>query len=98
MRKDEAPEECETIISNSYMDDIMDSVDSFGEAEKITGEIDEVLDEGGFRIKEWVYSGKRQERTADADEIEQRTVKLLSNSGIKTNTERVLGMEWDPKK
>ena len=97
MSKDEAPQACETIISNSYMDDIMDSVDSLGEAEKVTGEIDEVLDKGGFRIKEWVYSRKQQERTADADETEQRTVQLLSNSGIKTDTERVLGMEWDPK-
>ena len=79
------------------MDDIMDSVDSLGEAEKITGEIDEVLDKGEFRIKEWVYSGIRQKRTVDADKIEQRTIQLLSNSGIKTNTERVIGMEWDPK-
>ena len=67
MSKGKAAQACETIISNSYMDDIMDSVDSLRKAVKLTGEIDEVLDKGGFRIKEWTYSGKRQERTADAD-------------------------------
>ncbi len=87
MSKDEATRACETVISNSYMDDIMDSVDLLEEAEK-----------GGFKIKEWVHSGGTQDCGTDVDEDGQRAVQLFSGSGVAPSyTERVLGMGWDPE-
>ena len=74
------------------MDDIMDSVDLIDEARKVMGEIDEVLDKGGFKIKEWTRSGRTRGCATDAD-VEQKAIQLLSNSSVTTNsTERVLGM------
>lgn len=42
-----------TLKENSYMDDILDSVQTVSEAPQLTTEIDEALAKGGFRIKEW---------------------------------------------
>ena len=58
MSKNEFPPSCQTIISNNYMDDIIDSVDLIDEARKVMAEIDEVLDKGDFKIKEWTCSGR----------------------------------------
>ena len=77
------------------MDDIMDSVDLVDKAWEIMGEIDEVLDKGGFNIKEWTRSGRTGGFARDAD-VEQRAVQLLFNSSVTTNsTKRVRGMGWD---
>ncbi len=96
MSKDEATRACETVISNSYMDDIMDSVDLLEEAEKEMNEIDQVLEKGGFKIKEWVHSGGTRDCGTDVDEDGQRAVRLFSGSGVAPSyTERVLGMGWD---
>ena len=97
MSKNEFPQACQTIISNSYMDDIMDSVDLVDAASKVMGEIDEVLDKGDFKIIEWTCSGRTRGCSTDAD-VEQKAIQLLSNSSVTTNsTERELGMGWDPQ-
>lgn len=44
----------EAIKKNTYMDDICDSKASKQEARTLTSDIDEVLDAGGFRMKEWM--------------------------------------------
>ena len=48
-----SPSAAKTLKENSYMDDILDSVQTMSEARQLTTEIDEVLAKGGFRIKEW---------------------------------------------
>ena len=97
MSKNEFPQACQTIISNSYMDDIIDSVDLVDAASKVMGEIDKVLDKGDFKIKEWTCSGRTRGCSTDAD-VEQKAIQLLSNLSVTTNsTERVLGMGWDPQ-
>ena len=63
-----------TIINNSYMDDIVDSVPSKEHAKQVTDEIEKVLIKGGFKIKGWFYSndetGQRYDlRTAPRDLI-----------------------------
>ena len=62
MSKDEFPQACQTIISNCYMDAIMDSVAFVDEARRVMGEVDEVLDKGSFKIKEWICSGRTRGR------------------------------------
>lgn len=48
------PEAAEVILNNSYVDDILDSVDDESTAKEITEQIDHILDIGSFEIKEWV--------------------------------------------
>lgn len=60
MSKDEFPRSSETILSNSYMDNIPESAGTVEEAQKLTSEIDKILDRGGFKIKRWVMSGQDQ--------------------------------------
>lgn len=57
MFKDENPTAAEAIIHSSYVDDIIDSVNSLAEAKQITKGIDSILNKGGFEIKEWVFGG-----------------------------------------
>ena len=79
--------------SYSYMDDIMDSVDTREEAEKEMKEIDKMLMKGGFKIKEGIHSGGTQECEANISGDEQRAIQLFSNPGVVgSRTERVLGM------
>ena len=54
------------------------------------------LKRGGFRIKEWLISGHSKMQQVDENE-DQHTVQLVT--GVKTSdleTEKVLGMLWDP--
>ena len=54
MSEDEFPCSTETILSNSYMDDIPESTEALEEAQKITSEIDKILNRSGFKIKGWI--------------------------------------------
>ena len=84
-------------MSNRYMDDIPESKPSKEEAEELMSNITKVLEKGGFRIKEWLISGHSKKWQLGENE-DQHTVQLLT--GAKTSdleTEKVLGMLWDPK-
>ncbi|XP_074627010.1 uncharacterized protein LOC141885006 [Acropora palmata] len=50
MSKDEFPHSSETILNNSYMDNILESAGCVEEAQNITSEIDKILNRGGFKI------------------------------------------------
>ena len=93
----EFPKASKSILSNSYMDGIPDSARSFKEAERVIKDIDNVLGNCGFKTKEWIMSGctnKVSEQMMD----DQRTVQLLTNTEASDdNSEKVLGMKWDPK-
>ncbi|KAK3105008.1 hypothetical protein FSP39_015108 [Pinctada imbricata] len=58
--EEEYPEACGVILENSYVDDILFSVSSSQVAERIAEEIDLVLGEGGFRVKNWTFSKGHQ--------------------------------------
>ena len=56
-----------------------------------------MLEKGGFRIKEWLISGHYKTRQLDENE-DQHTVQLLTGAKMSDlETEKVLGMLWDPK-
>ena len=38
------------------MDDIISSVDTVAESQELTGQIDTILEKGGFKIKCWITS------------------------------------------
>lgn len=71
------------IIKNSYVDDILQSVQNPSEAKSIIQETEEILDVGGFKIKHWITSG---------DKETMREVNILD-----TKKEKILGLNWKPE-
>lgn len=99
MSRDEFPRASETILKNSYMDDIPESTGTMQEAVNITTEIDGILENGGFKIKGWTRSGENQgkEQNDHPENQEQDQVHVLT-SHDPVGLERVLGMNWNPVK
>ena len=85
-KRDEYPEAAETLIKNSFMDDICDSVDTVNQAKKLTQDIDKVLECGGFSVKGWTSN----EAFTETPNLER---------GFKTpqaeREGRVLGLVWN---
>ena len=85
MGQDIYPATVKTVLRNTYMDDILDSVDSIEKAKYITTNIEELIKKGAFQTKGWIMSGDLTE-PSDASMSAQLTV----------NGEKVLGVGWDP--
>ena len=83
--KNEFPNASECVKENSYMDDILDSVDDTEEANKLTENITTLLRKGSFAIKEWSVSYNPNDRNSEQDmpEINERS------------EGKVLGMYWN---
>ena len=84
IKEEEFPEVKRVIERNTYVDDIVHSVDSKVEAEKLMHDINSVLDEGSFKIKHWIMSG---------NDTPNEMLNLST-----ANEEKVLGLNWDPNK
>ena len=85
MGEDQFPEATRVILNNTYMDDIIESVETREKAKQITGDIEKLLDKGGLKLKEWTYSGDRSSG--------DKTKMAMEPSAA---TEKVLGVVWDP--
>ena len=90
--KENFPEAANTIINNSYVDDLLDSFDDQPKALQVASEIEKILGNCGFRIKEWVISG---EAARDGD---HEICTLSANSQVGTGNTKVLGIVWNPRK
>ena len=90
--KDTYPEASKIILENSYMDDIPGSVSSEEEGNKVMNDIAFILDERGFKIKEWQVTG--QSNVKERTEIQHAVQKLLDKDEAE-QLGKVLGMEWD---
>ena len=82
LKAQEYPQETDIIINSSYVDDIVDSVESYADALRITKNIDSILECGNFHIKGWTISGYK--------EPEEKVF-------LTTEFERVLGICWVPE-
>ena len=51
------------IKDNSYMDDILNSVDSVAKTKELASSVTTVVERGGFKVKEWVTSGETRNTT-----------------------------------
>ena len=51
--KKDHPEAAEVLTNNSCMDDIFGSVDTVAQAQKLTEDLDKLLESGGFGVKGW---------------------------------------------
>ena len=78
------PKAADVVKNNSYMDDILDSVNSKEEACRMTKEINAVVEAGGFHMKSWVVSNE----PGNDDDIHFEQT---------TDREKVLRVSWDPK-
>ena len=85
MGKDQFPEASQVILNNTYMDDIIDSVNNRTKAKQITDDIEKLLNKGGIKLKEWTDSEDRSSRHEPKIPMEPSTA-----------TEKVLGVIWDP--
>ena len=92
MSMTEFPKASKSILSNSYIDDIPDSVGSFKEAKRVIKDIDSVLGNCGFKAKEWIVSGSTN-KVSEQITDDQWTVQLRTNTEASDdNSEKVLGM------
>ena len=88
MKEEEKPKAAETILKNAYVDDICDSVKNAEEAKVLTKEVDEILETGGFHVKQWISSSQAY-ATGEPNEV------VL---GGQSHVEKVLGTVWLPEK
>ena len=65
MAKDTYPKEAEIVLRSTYVDDIVDSVESIEEAQTLTKNITDLLKPGNFHVKRWNISGDRKSLTKD---------------------------------
>lgn len=103
MMKDEYPIASQVILNNTYVDDIVDSVDDTSAAVEITDQVERVIERGGFQIKHWTYSVKNEgtdipRKLPDCcDPVLQGTTEPATQPIRHNNDEqKVLGLQWDP--
>ena len=82
------PEAAKSIADNSYMDDIIDSTQTPKKAHTLTKDINDILRQGGFSMKEWVFSDRD-------DKIEVKTSGGISSLPRSGKNQRVLGLGWN---
>ena len=75
------PQAAEIVINSSYVDDIVDSVDTVADAHIVTSNISDLLEPGNFHVKRWTISGDQQSLLDLGD----------------ANTQKILGIHWDPQ-
>ena len=53
-----SPKAADLIIYSSYINDLVDSVPSYAEAQQLTKDADQILSKGGFTVKGWSFGGR----------------------------------------
>ncbi len=79
----DCPRATKLIENDSYVDDLITSVEDQVAANELMQEVDTVLGKGGFHIKEWVISG-------------EGNLSTLHPKVVFSKEEKVLGLSWDP--
>lgn len=85
MGQENYPQAAKIIKDNTYMDDIIESVDDKKKAQSITKDVEQLVDKGGFKIKGWTISG-------NPDNPEEMAIPNESHVPM----EKVLGIGWRP--
>ena len=85
------PEAAEVLKNNTYMDDICDSVHSVEKARKLSEDIDEVLNNGGFAVKGWLSNRPLKGNNMNENQKIETEMKHLQSPGL----EKVLGSVWN---
>ena len=77
------PEAAMIVENDSFVDDIIFSVDNLDEAKSRMSEIETILSEGGFEIKEWLIS-----KDSNVED---------SKINISSDNDKILGILWNSK-
>lgn len=84
--KKDYPEAAEVLTKNSNMDDICGSVDTVMQAQKLTRDLDKVLESGGFAVKGWtsnkvLINAENQEKGFKIfqEEVEEKVLGVIWN-------------------
>ena len=85
MGQEQYPEAAKIIKDNTYVDDIIESVRDNRKARDVTGDIEKLIDNGGFKVKGWIISGDPDNRDEMVLPDEKYAV-----------TEKVLGVACKP--
>ena len=88
------PEAAKTLLENSYVDHICDSVSTVETAQRLTTDIDEVLATGAFKVKGWTSNRDLGNDESVGNEDSSNGMKLLANE----TAEKVLGLALDHRK
>ena len=86
--ENEYPRAAQTIKDNSYMDDILDSVETKQEAKELTTAVDNILAKGGFQVKEWQSN---EELNQASQEVDAEEIDVPSS----TTDAKALGVVWN---
>ena len=89
--EDFAPETFETVLKNFYVDDLLKSVNSSGDAIKLAKELMEMLVRGGFRLTKFLSNCKEVLQALPPSEVSSSATLDLDAE----NLERALGIYWD---
>ena len=77
MAEQSYPEASAIVSGSTYVDDIIDSVDSIENAERLTRNIEHILKKGNFHMKEWTISG--QQNNVCIDQSEEKVLGIFWN-------------------
>ena len=112
MAKEEFPQAVDIILKNSYVDDIAGTVKDIQTAVRITNEVDSIMKQGGFEIKQWFFTSFSScNNTAMSDQSKPDASFSLQESNMfrdifsshqsldsaAGNGQKILGLKWDPK-
>ena len=84
MGKDLYPYAATNVQENTYMDDIIESVNDPSHAKQLASDIENLLIKGGFKLKAWTFSGDPTKGTP------------VMPQEPHTTDEKVLGVKWNP--
>ena len=84
--KNDYPEAAEVLRKNLYMDDVCGSIDTVAQTQKLTEDLDKVLESGGFGMKGWMSNKSLTKR-----ENQKKGFKMFQEDV----EEKVLGVIWN---
>ena len=74
------PEASAVISESTYVDDIIDSINSTKEAKKITCDMECILKNGNFHMKEWTISSEHN--NISIDQSEEKVLGIFWDSSL----------------
>ena len=97
-KEQEFPDAARAIKENTYMDDVLDSVNTEEEYEKLTKDIDALLEPGKFEIKEWRRSPGKTNCLAEETHKEKEKVLGMQLNTSNDTFEFKVKLNFSPKK
>ncbi|XP_062712313.1 uncharacterized protein LOC134289800 [Aedes albopictus] len=98
---DRFPRAAQGILKSTYVDDYLDSFGSVEEAKRIATEVRMVNEHGGFDLRNWRSNSRAvMEHMGETEVTHEQKICLSEDRrpNASLETERVLGMLWDPSK